>query len=148
LSTDVQVPILIADSEVWSAEPAELDGQDHFTTVKGIAETSLGASNAGWFLTLLGTAHVSITDAGLIAGQTLLSVFDPSAANATLEPAMAIERYVNASVEFFRYLKTNTAAGILAVNVTDPEYVRRPANSSTPGDEASYWEIHVAPVAK
>jgi platelet-activating factor acetylhydrolase len=143
LSENVQVPILIANSEVWSAEPADLYGQDYFTAIKGIAETSLGATNAGWFMTLLGTAHVSITDAGLIAGQSLLAVFDPGAANATLEPAVAIDNYVNASVEFFRFLKTNTTAGILATNVTDPEYVQRAANTSS-----GPWEIHVAPVAK
>jgi len=144
----VEVPLLIADSEAWSAEPSDLFGQDHFTVVKGIAETSLRASNAGWFITLLGSAHVSITDAGLIAGTSLLSLFDPAAANATLEPATAISKYVETSVEFFRYLKNGSATGILALNVTDPEYVARAANSSTPDDQASYWEIHVAPVSK
>lgn len=99
-------------------------------------------------MTLLGSAHISITDAGLIAGTSLLELFDPAAANATLEPADAINKYVEASVDFFRYLKNGTAAGILSYNVTNPEYTARAADSSTPEDPASYWEIHVAPVSK
>ena len=148
LSTNVEVPILIADSEAWSAEPSELSGQDHFTVVKSIAENSLEASSAGWFMTLLGTAHISITDAGLVAGTSLLELFDPAAVNATLEPATAINKYAEASIDFFRYLKNGTAEGILSYNATDPEYVARAANSSTSEDPASYWEIHVAPVSK
>jgi platelet-activating factor acetylhydrolase len=148
LSTNIQVPILIPDSDAWSSQQTEFFGANHFDVVKSIAETSLNASDAGWFLTLLGTAHTSITDAGLIAGSSLLSLFDNGAANATLDPATAIEKYVNVSTEFFRYLKNGTTSGILANSVTDPIYTVRQPNSSTPGNESSYWEIHVAPIAK
>ncbi|KIW09102.1 uncharacterized protein PV09_00047 [Verruconis gallopava] len=147
LSTNVQVPILIPDSEAWSSQPSVLFGKDFFTVVKTIAETSLNATNAGWFMTLLGTAHSSITDAGLIAGSSLLSLFDSTAANATLDPATALAKYVNVSLEFFNYLKNGTVSDILAINVTDPTYSIRPPNSSTPGNETSFWEIHVAPIS-
>lgn len=146
LSTNIQTPILIANSEAWSAEPADLYGEDYFTAVRGIATTSLNASNAGWFMTLLGTAHVSITDAGLIAGTSLLTLFDPAAANATLEPLVSIDRNVQASIEFLRFLKNGTVGRVLALNVTDPEYAIRATNISTPDDVASQWEVHVAPV--
>jgi platelet-activating factor acetylhydrolase len=140
--------VLIPDSDAWSSQPTDFFGQDHFEVVKSIAQTSLNATGAGWFMTLLGTAHSSITDAGLIAGSSLLSLFDSGSANATLDPATAIDKYVNVSTEFFRYLKNGTVTGILALNVTDPTYTVRPPNSSTPGNESSYWEIHVAPVSR
>ncbi len=73
LSTNIRVPILILESDAWSSQQTLFFGANHFGVVKSIAETSLNALGAGWFLTLLGTAHTSITDAGLIAGSTLLS---------------------------------------------------------------------------
>jgi platelet-activating factor acetylhydrolase len=149
LSTNIQVPILIVDSDAWSSQPTRFYGTEHFKAVKSIAQTSLKTTGAGWFMTLLGTSHSSITDAGLIAGSSLLSLFDDGAANATLDPATAIDKYVHVSTEFFRYLKNNYVSGIpLAANVTDTMYANRPPNSSTPDDQLSYWEIHVAPASK
>ena len=96
---------------------------------------------------LVGTSHSSITDAGLIAGSALLSFFDSGSANATIDPRVAIEQYVNVSTEFMTFLKNGTKGDILASNVTDPSYVAKP-NSSKPGNDLSYWEIHVAPISK
>ena len=60
-NTTVKVPILIPDSEEWSGVPTDFYGQQHFDVVKGIASGALNATGAGWFMTLLGTVHTSIT---------------------------------------------------------------------------------------
>jgi platelet-activating factor acetylhydrolase len=52
LNTAVKVPILIPDSQEWSSEPTVFYGQKHFDVVKGIAQTALNISGAGWFMTL------------------------------------------------------------------------------------------------
>ena len=41
LNSNFTQPVLIPDSESWSAEPAEFYGQQHFEVVKGIAQSAL-----------------------------------------------------------------------------------------------------------
>src|SRR5215469_10541687 len=104
LNSDFNQSVLIPDSEVWSAEPSEFYGQQHFEVVKSIAQSSLNKRGAGWFMTLLGTAHTSITDAPLLVG-SLLGFFDSTSSNVTLaNPEAIIQQYVQVSADFFEFL--------------------------------------------
>jgi platelet-activating factor acetylhydrolase len=96
----------------------------------------------------VGTSHSSITDAGLIAGSTLLSFFDSGSANATIDPLVGILQYVRVSQDFIDFLKNGTRNDLLASNVTDPEYVIKPNTTTSTGNDLQYWEIHEAPLSK
>lgn len=145
LNTDISVPILIADSQGWSQTPTTFYGQDHFTVVKSIAETSLNRTGKAWFMTQIGASHASITDASLIDA-ALLPYFDPSF-NGTIDPNVGLSQYVNVSAEFLGIVR-RSLTDVLAQPVTDPEW-NVPANTSAagnvPDDVKKYWEIHVAP---
>jgi platelet-activating factor acetylhydrolase len=58
LNTNVSVPILIADSQGWSQTPTHFYGQDHFSVVKSIAETSQNRTGTAWFMTLRMLPHI------------------------------------------------------------------------------------------
>ena len=146
LNSNFNQSVLIPDSEAWSGEPAEFYGQQHFDVVKGIAQSALNRTGSSWFMTLLGTAHTSITDAPLLVGSSLLGFFDPTSVNVSLgNPATNIQQYVAVSTEFFEFLRNGTRSGILASGVTAPEFVAINLNDSNAQGLFDGWEIHVAP---
>ena len=114
--------------------------------MKGIAQSALNRTGSSWFMTLLGTGHTSITDAPLLVGPSLLSFFDPSSANITLnDPKVNIQQYVNVSLELFESLRNGTRSGVLASGVTTPEFVPIKLNATNAQGLYDGWEIHVAP---
>lgn len=145
LNSDFNQSVLISDSEAWSAEPSEFYGQQHFDVVKGIAQSALNRTGSSWFMTLLGTAHASITDAPLLVG-SLLSFFDPTSINISLaNPETNIQQYVTVSTEFFEFLRDGIKIKILASNVTALDFVAINMNTSNAQGVFDGWEIHVAP---
>lgn len=145
LNSDFNQAVLIPDSEVWSAEPAEFYGQQHFEVVKEIAQSALNKTGASWFMTQLGTAHTSITDAPLLVG-SLLGFFDPTSLNVTLgNPETAIKNYVTVSIELFQFLINGTRSGILASGVTAPEFIPLNLNATSAQGLFDGFEIHVTP---
>jgi len=148
LNSNFNQSVVIPDSEAWSAEPSEFYGQQHFEVVKSIAQSSLNKTGAGWFMTLLGTAHTSITDAPLLVG-SLLAFFDPTSLNVTLgRPEANIQQYVNISAEFFVFLVNGSRSGVLASDVTTPEFEIINLNATNVAGLFDGWEVHVAPSTK
>jgi platelet-activating factor acetylhydrolase len=144
-TTQVKVPILIPDSEEWSGVPTDFYGQQHFDVVKGIAQSALNATGAGWFMTLLGTVHTSITDVGLIAS-SFANFFTNETQFITLDAKAAILQFVNVTVDFATYVQNRKASnihGVLASGVTYPNFQLFP-NAST---LLNPWEVHIAPKA-
>jgi len=148
LNSDFNQSVVIPDSEAWSAEPSEFYGKQHFEVVKSIAQSSLNKTGAGWFMTLLGTSHTSISDAPLLIG-SLLSLFDPTSSNVTLGNAEAnIQQYVNVSADFFEFLVNGSNSGVLASGITTPEFEIINPNATNVAGIFDGWEVHVAPSAK
>lgn len=148
LNSNFSQSVLIPDSQSWSSEPSEFYGQQHFDVVEGIAQAALRKTGFAWFMTLLGTAHTSITDAPLLVGSSLLGFFDPTSVNISLgDPTTNIQQYVNVSMEFFDFLLNGTRSGVLASGVTAPEYVALNLNDTNAKGLFDGWEIHVAPSA-
>jgi platelet-activating factor acetylhydrolase len=146
LNRNFNQSVLIPDSESWTAEPAEFYGKQHFDVVKGIAQSALNRTGSSWFMTLLGTAHTSITDAPQLVGSSLLGFFDPTSVNISLgNPGTNIQQYVTVSLDFFDFLRNGTRSGILASGVTAPEFVAVNLNASNAPELFHGWEIHVAP---
>jgi platelet-activating factor acetylhydrolase len=146
LNSNFNQSVLIPDSEAWSAEPSEFYGKQHFDVVEEIAQSSLKRTGSSWFMTLLGTAHTSITDAPLLVGSSLLGFFDPTSVNVTLgDPKTNLLQYVTVSIEFFEFLRNGKKTGILASGVTTPEFVAINPNTTNAQDLFDGWEIHVAP---
>lgn len=146
LNSNFNQPVLMPDSESWSGEPAEFYGQQHFDVLKGIAQSAVNRTGSSWFMTLLGTAHTSITDAPLLVGSSLLGFFDPTSVNISLgNPETNIQQYVTVSTEFFEFLRNGTTSGVLASSVTAPEFVVINLNDSNAHGLFDGWEIHVAP---
>ncbi len=148
LNSNFNQTVVIPDSEVWSAEPSEFYGQQHFEVVKSIAQSSLNKTGAGWFMTLLGTAHTSITDAPLLVG-SLLGFFDSTSSNVTLgNPDAIIQQYVNVSADLFEFLVNGSRSGVLASDVTTPEFQIINLNATNVEGLFDGWEVHVAPSTK
>ena len=145
LNSDLNQPVLISDSEAWSAQSADFYGRQHFDVVKGIAQSALNKTSFSWFMTLLGTSHTSITDAPLLVGP-LLSFFDPTSSNVSLgKPHTNIQQYFKVSVEFIEFLRNKTRSNILASKVTAPNFLPINLNASNAEGVFDGWEIHVAP---
>lgn len=103
-----------------------------------------------WFLTSLGTAHPSVTDAPLLA-PWLLSW----ATGSTMDARDGIRQYVDLTLDFVHYQHTNTRRGLLALSdanknteeeggVVVKEYDPK-HNDKMPGEYRKYWQLHVAP---
>lgn len=144
LNLDVEVPILIADSEEWSSQAKDFYGKPHFDVVKSIAQGSLDKTNSSWFMTLLGTAHVSVTDAPLITTAFLNFFGNDTVQFLTLDPRNALFQLVAVSDEFLMHLVNGSRTGILASGASYPEFRLLP----TPQIPITPWEIHIAPPTK
>lgn len=103
-----------------------------------------------WFLTSLGTAHPSVTDAPFLA-PWLLSW----ATGSTMDARDGIRQYVDLTLDFVHFQHTNKRRGPLALSdankntdeggsVVVKEYDPK-HNDKMPGEYRKYWQLHVAP---
>ncbi|THZ07356.1 PAF acetylhydrolase [Aureobasidium pullulans] len=141
LNHDVDVPVLIIHSNSWSKKHSVFFGRPHFDVVKDLVVDVNKRGKAAWFMTSLGTSHPSVTDAPLIEPM-LLSWTTGS----TIDVYDGVDVYVNVTEEFMIFQKAHRRTGLLALDVTHPDY-----DSSTNGTQEMpqayqrYWQIHVAP---
>ncbi|GAM85512.1 hypothetical protein ANO11243_035190 [Dothideomycetidae sp. 11243] len=132
LNTDVQVPVLIVNSQSWSRTHSIFYGRPHFDAVREIAEGVLRLGEMAWFMTAMGTAHTSVTDAPLLA-PGLLSWTTGSMIDAHL----GLKRYVDVCTAFLNFQHHDFVEDILMRPVD--------AEESTHCVHKRDWEIHVAP---
>ncbi|OAA63898.1 PAF acetylhydrolase [Cordyceps fumosorosea ARSEF 2679] len=145
LNADVDVPLLVVNSEAWSRGPSPFFGRPHFGTVRDLVADALNRTAAAWFLTARGTAHPSVTDAPLLEPLLLSAV-----TGARLDARAALAQYVNATAEFLdAVLPTGASPShLLAEGVTHEEYgtwVSEEREEAFPNELARLWEVHVAP---
>ncbi|KAI7530827.1 PAF acetylhydrolase [Hortaea werneckii] len=145
LNDDISIPTLIVHSDSWSKKHTIFHGRPHFEVVKELVQKVLDQKNRfAWFMTSKGTTHPSITDAPLIE-PTLLSW----TTGATIPVREGVEQYVKVTDEFMRFLEDGHRRGILAEEVTHPEYdhdIRSDERKKGMSKEIEkYWQIHVAP---
>ena len=143
LNADVAVPLLVVNSQAWSAAPAPFFGRPHFDAVRDLAAAVLARPAAAWFATALGTAHPSVSDAPLL--QPLLLSW---LAGATIGEKEALELYVNVSMEFLEFVREGRRVGLLALGPTHPSYGKVDENlkeGDVPSNVLRSWQIHVAP---
>lgn len=147
LNHDINVPVVVIHSNSWSSSYTLFHGRPHFDTVLDLVKGVLDRVGASWFMTSLGTSHPSVTDAPLIEPFLLRWT-----TGATINVKEGLREYVKVSDEFFRYLKNGTKTGILAEEVTHPEYGKdnrtEERKKEMPKDITKYWQIHVAPPNK
>ncbi|KAG6364654.1 hypothetical protein INS49_006257 [Diaporthe citri] len=170
LNADISVPLAICHSSTWSKPgPALFYGRPHFEVVRDIVDgvnnkTHTGARDSGedndekkkgghggagggWFLTSLGTAHPSITDAPLL--EPLLLSW---ATGSSMDARDGIMQYVLATRDFVRYQHTGERRGVLALSGRNREDGGAASREYDPGHNQGmpkpwrkYWQIHVAP---
>ncbi|KAF2231930.1 alpha/beta-hydrolase [Viridothelium virens] len=150
LNEDVKVPTLIVNSGSWSRDPA------FFNHVKALTQRIRNKSNGGkaWFLTLLHTAHPSVTDAPLIEPWLL-----NYATGASLEAQVALKAFVDISDDFVRFVTSRgNGMGLNLKNEIhdpdDPSVIRRTGEGPSLSRQAfkrkgggPQWAVHVAPLA-
>lgn len=163
LNADVRVPLAIYHSSTWSKPgPSLFYGRPHFEVVRDIVEGVNNRTTAatagggvseehegggGWFLTSLGTAHPSITDAPLL--QPLLLSW---ATGSSMNARDGIMQYVLATRDLVRYQHTGERRGVLGLSgrpVEDGGAASREYdpghNEGMPKPWRKYWQLHVAP---
>ncbi|KAG8166217.1 hypothetical protein KVR01_004769 [Diaporthe batatas] len=171
LNADVRVPLAVIHSSEWSKPgPSLFYGRPHFDVVRDIVDgvnnhtttttTTSGApsekpgedddesgSGGGWFLTSLGTAHPSITDAPLLEPLVL-----SWATGSAVDARDGIMQHVLATRDFVRYQHTGERRGVLGLSgrpVEDGGAASREYdpghNEGMPKPWREYWQIHVAP---
>ncbi|KAH6885264.1 platelet-activating factor acetylhydrolase, isoform II-domain-containing protein [Thelonectria olida] len=143
LNTDVPVPVLVVHSQEWSRYHSIFFGRPHFDTVRDLVRGVLTKVGSAWFLTSLGTAHPSVTDAPLLQPLLLRLV------TGTTMPALeALGEYVKVSIDFLKFLDLGKAQGVLHEAVTHNNYhkwVTDERKKEFPEDRAKHWEVHVSP---
>jgi platelet-activating factor acetylhydrolase len=149
LNDDIDVPIMVVHSQSWSARHSIFEGRPHFTVVKDLVNKIMRKEEGrkpqfAWFLTAKGTSHPSVTDAPLIE-PFLLSWTTGS----TIDVREGVMQYVKVSQEFMRYLEDGHRTGVLAEDITHPNYDEDVTDSKRKRKMskciAKYWQIHVAP---
>ncbi|KAF4980319.1 hypothetical protein FZEAL_3636 [Fusarium zealandicum] len=143
LNAEVSVPLLVVHSNSWSKTHSIFFGRPHFDTVLDIVRGVRDRVGSAWFITSIGTAHPSVTDAPLL--QPLILNF---ATGATADVRKALGEYVKVTIDFLDFLKTGDKNGILAEEVTHEQYgewVSDERKKSFPKELAEYWEVHVCP---
>ncbi|KAK1238900.1 hypothetical protein MKX08_005961 [Trichoderma sp. CBMAI-0020] len=158
----IDVPLLIVHSNSWSRQRSVFYNRPHFDTVKDLALGVLNRvpSRSSWFLTSIGTAHPSVSDAPLI--EPLLLSWTTGA---SLNVKEALGEYVRVTDDFWHFLRTTHSAnssltdgavhrgemrGILAEKVTHEEYgewVSKERQAEFPQSLARLWQVHVSPVS-
>lgn len=145
LNAQVNVPILIVNSNSWSRAHSLFFGRPHFDTVRDLARRVLDRTGAAWFFTSLGTSHPSVTDAPLL--EPLLLSWTTGA---SLDTKGALAEYVGVSHDFIHYVVNGEPRGLLTQEVTHTEYgkwVDERRKKSYPEDLAKRWQIHVSPAS-
>lgn len=158
----IDVPLLIVHSNSWSKHHSVFYNRPHFDTVRDLARGVLNRvpSHSSWFLTSIGTAHPSVSDAPLI--EPLLLSWTTGA---SLNVKEALGEYVRVTDDFWHFLRTTRSAnssltdgvvhkgemrGILAEKVTHEEYgewVSEERKAEFPQSLARLWQVHVSPVS-
>ncbi|KAI1046368.1 hypothetical protein LB505_009128 [Fusarium chuoi] len=144
LNTNIPVPLLVVHSNSWSKTHSIFFGRPHFDTVLELVRGVRDKVGSAWFLTSIGTAHPSVTDAPLL--QPLLLNF---ATGATADVKKALGEYVKVTMDFLEFTKTNKENGVLDEAVTHEKYgewVSKEREKSFPKEYAKYWEVHVCPL--
>lgn len=144
LNADVPVPLLVVHSNSWSKTHSIFFGRPHFDTVVDLVRGVRDKVGSAWFLTSVGTAHPSVTDAPLL--QPLLLNF---ATGATADVRKALGEYVKITLDFLEFTSTDKKNGVLGEAVTHEKYgewVSEERKKSFPKEFAKYWEVHVSPV--
>jgi platelet-activating factor acetylhydrolase len=143
LNADIDVPLLVIQSQSWSSKYSIFFGRPHFDTVKGIVASIVdkyhGGKKAGWFLTAKGTTHPTVTDAPLI--EPLLLSWTTGA---TVDVKEGLMQYVKISKDFLTYLVDGKIKGALNEAVSHPQYneeVRK-----LPDGMEKFWQVHVSPI--
>jgi platelet-activating factor acetylhydrolase len=138
LNKDISVPTLVLQSGEWTAKQTQFYGQGwHFDVVRDL----VAATKKGWFMTLRGTAHPSVTDAPLIVPWIMRAV-----TGTTLNAEVALREYIDVSVAFLESLRRRRA-GVLTSPVTS---LRGPLGEegdrrTVEGRSGAEWEVHVVP---
>ena len=147
LNDDINVPTLVVHSNSWSKKISIFHGRPHFDVVKDLVHKVLDEKHKySWFMTSIGTTHPSVTDAPLIE-PFLLSW----TTGATIDVKEGVQQYVKVTHEFMQFLEDGHRRGILAEEVTHPEYdndIRSEARKKDMKRQQhieKYWQIHVAP---
>lgn len=143
LNADVPVPILVVHSQEWSRRHSIFYGRPHFDTVRDLVRGVLDRVGSAWFLTSLGTAHPSVTDAPLLQPLLMRLV-----TGTTAPPLEALAEYVKVSIDFLKFLDLGKAQGVLHEAVTHEKYnrwVTDERKKEFPEDRAKHWEVHVSP---
>ncbi|KAI4918256.1 hypothetical protein J4E90_002639 [Alternaria incomplexa] len=139
LNKDIDVPILVMQSGEWTEkQTAFYDEGWHFEAVKNIIDNV----KEGWFMTLLGTAHPSCTDAPLIVPWIMKMV-----TGTTLSSKVALKEYIDASVAFLEYLRTGEKKGVLESGVTNAggPFTHDKPHGKVQGPDGADWEVHTVP---
>lgn len=145
LNDDISVPTLIVHSASWSKKHSIFHGRPHFDVVKDLVRKVLDEKHKyAWFMTSKGTTHPSVTDAPLI--EPLLLSWTTGA---TIDVKEGVQQYVKVTQEFMQFLDNGHRKGILAEDVTHPQYdedIRSDGRKKVMPDVIEkYWQIHVAP---
>ncbi|KAM0296184.1 hypothetical protein HYE67_008116 [Fusarium culmorum] len=143
LNAEIPVPLLVVHSNSWSKSHSIFYGRPHFDTVAEIVRGVRDKVGAAWFLTSIGTAHPSVTDAPLL--QPLLLNF---ATGATADVRKALGEYVKVTLDFLAYTKNGTREGVLGEDVTHEKYGEwvDGREKTFPKEYAKNWEVHVTPL--
>lgn len=142
LNHDAEVPLLIIHSNSWSKKESIFHGRPHFDTVRDLVKDTPAPS---WFLTSLGTAHPSVTDAPLLEPLMLSWT-----TGANMDVKEALKEYVNVSDEFFTFIEVGKTEkdGLLSEEVTHEKYgewVSEERKKEFSKTRTKHWEIHVSP---
>ncbi|KAL5001560.1 platelet-activating factor acetylhydrolase, isoform II-domain-containing protein [Aspergillus recurvatus] len=140
LNPNATVPILVVHSNTWSRTVSPFYNRPHFDTVRDLVRAIPAPS---WFLTSIGTAHPSVTDAPLL--EPLLLSWTTGA---TLDVKEALREYVRVAQDFSLFVRGGERRGILKEKTTHPQYgvwVSEEREKEFPKDLARYWEVHVTP---
>ncbi|KAL3486762.1 platelet-activating factor acetylhydrolase, isoform II-domain-containing protein [Aspergillus germanicus] len=140
LNPNATVPILVVHSNSWSRNVSPFYNRPHFDTVRDLVRAIPAPS---WFLTSIGTAHPSVTDAPLL--EPLLLSWTTGA---NLDVKEALREYVRVADDFAAFVRGGERKGVLNEKTTHHEYgvwVNEEREKEFPKEMARLWEVHVTP---
>ncbi|KAJ0414571.1 platelet-activating factor acetylhydrolase, isoform II-domain-containing protein [Aspergillus carlsbadensis] len=140
LNPNATVPILVVHSNSWSRTVSPFYNRPHFDTVRDLVRAIPAPS---WFLTSIGTAHPSVTDAPLL--EPLLLSWTTGA---NLNVKEALREYVRVADDFAAFVRGGERKGIFNETTTHHEYgvwVSDERKKEFPKEMARLWEVHVTP---
>ncbi|PHH62823.1 hypothetical protein CDD81_6623 [Ophiocordyceps australis] len=145
LNPHAAAPLLVIHSNTWSRTHTLFYGRPHFSTVRDLVLDVLHRipDHAAWFLTSIGTAHPTVTDAPFLAPLLLRWT-----TGASLDAHEALRQYVYVADDFVTYLTNKTMAGLLHQKVTHRDYgvwVSKERQAEFPEKWKKLWEVHVSP---